>query len=229
MKEVKQGEIPEAANPSNSEVSEPFLRICAGAPAAVKDMQFALQKDEHGSYQKIPCEEVLPGFNLDDISAWRSLMIYMGGLTLDPDNPAKFSKIPNLVAAKRFGTAILERLGLYHSMKTALHSLTRTGNPMIVLAGYCHMMQQRDVMRDAFLKEEHHRDSIQWTILENPSLKSKAEYQVTKVRSLLIYNKSSCEANLYSRLIRQAMSISSLQIMRSSILSSSSRTSKSPI
>jgi hypothetical protein len=118
-------------------------------------------------------------------------MIYMGGLTFDSDDPLKFSKIPNLVAAKRFGFAILERLGLYHSMQIALHSLVRTGNPVDVLAGYCHMMQQRDVMRDSFSKnEEYHRDSIRWTILENPSLKPAAEYKVTKVRSLLIYNKS---------------------------------------
>jgi hypothetical protein len=59
--------MPEAANPQNSEVSEPFLRICAGAPAAVKDMQFALRKDEHGSYQKIPCEQVFRGFDLDQL------------------------------------------------------------------------------------------------------------------------------------------------------------------
>jgi hypothetical protein len=37
-------------------------------------------------------------------------MIYMGGLTFDSDDPSNFSKIPNLVAAKRFGSAILERL-----------------------------------------------------------------------------------------------------------------------
>jgi hypothetical protein len=118
-------------------------------------------------------------------------MIYMGGLTPDSDDPSNFSKIPNLVAAKRFGSAILQRLGMYDSMKAALDSLARTGNPMDVLAGYRHMMQQHDVIGDAFFKkEEDHRDIIQWTILENPSLKSTAEYQVTKVRSLLMYNKS---------------------------------------
>jgi hypothetical protein len=111
----------------------------------------------------------------------------MGGLTFDTDDPSNFAKIPNLVAAKRFGSAILERLSSYSSMKDALHSLAKTGNPMGVLAGYCHMMQQHDVNGDAFLKkEEHHRDIIQWTILENPSLKPRGEYRVTKVRSLLI-------------------------------------------
>jgi hypothetical protein len=118
-------------------------------------------------------------------------MIYMGGLTFDSDDPSNFSKIPNLIAAERFGSAILKRLGMYNSTKTALHRLARTGNPIDVLAGYCHMMQQRDVIGDAFLKEEHHRDSIWWTILENPSLKSTAEYKVTKVRSLLTYNNKS--------------------------------------
>src|SRR2546423_12079191 len=70
MKKVKLGERPQAANPPNSEVSEPFLRICAGALAAVKNMQFALRKDEHGSYQKIPCEQVLLGFNLDQLVSY---------------------------------------------------------------------------------------------------------------------------------------------------------------
>ena len=69
----------------------------------------------------------------------------MGGLTPDSDDPSHFLKIPNLVAAKRFGSAILERLGLYNSMKTALHRLAGTGNPIDVLIGYCHLMRQRDI------------------------------------------------------------------------------------
>jgi hypothetical protein len=60
------GEKPQIRNPPNTEVSELFLRSCAGAPAVVKDMQFALQK-EHDSYQKIPCDEVLRGFKLSDL------------------------------------------------------------------------------------------------------------------------------------------------------------------
>ena len=80
-------------------------------------------------------------------------MVYMGGLTFDSNDPSKLLKIPNLVAAKRFGSAILERLGLYSSMKSALHSLAGTGNPMDVLAGYCHLMRQCDVTGDAFNKE----------------------------------------------------------------------------
>jgi hypothetical protein len=60
------GENPEADDPPNSEFSEFFLQSCAGAPAAMKDIQFALQK-EHGSYQKIPCSQVLRGFKLSEL------------------------------------------------------------------------------------------------------------------------------------------------------------------
>src|SRR5271154_3050206 len=115
-------------------------------------------------------------------------MVYMGGLTFDLDDPSKFLKIPNLVAAKRFGLALLDRHGLYSSMKDALYTLARTGNPMDVLIGYCHLMRQRDIMGNAFIKnEEYHRDSIWVTILKNPAIKPMIEYQVGKVR-LLFYN-----------------------------------------
>ena len=110
----------------------------------------------------------------------------MGGLTFDSDDPSKFLKIPNLVAAKRIGLALLARYGLDVSMKNALYVLAGTGNPMKVLAGYCVLMRQRDVVGDAFTKtEEDHRDSIWVTILENPAIKPVAEYKVRKVRSLL--------------------------------------------
>lgn len=112
-------------------------------------------------------------------------MVYMGGLTPDSDDPSKFLKIPNLVAAKRFGSAILDRYGLRDSMKSALYDLAATGNPMGVLAGYCRLIRQRDIKGNAFLKsEEQHRDSISVTILENPAIKPAVEYEVKKVRSI---------------------------------------------
>ena len=114
-------------------------------------------------------------------------MVYMGGLTPDSDDPSNL-KIPNLIAAKRFGKALLDRYGLYKSMKDALYTLAGTGNPMDVLIGYYHLMRQRNVTRNAFRKnEEHHRDSIWITILENPAIKPVAKYQVRKVR-LLFHN-----------------------------------------
>ena len=110
----------------------------------------------------------------------------MGGLTFDSNNPSKFLKIPNLVAAKRFGSALLARHGLFSSMKEALYTLAGTGNPMDVLIGYCHLMRQQDVIGKAFQKtEENHRGIIWVTILENPVIIPTAEYQVRKVRLLL--------------------------------------------
>jgi len=111
----------------------------------------------------------------------------MGGLTFDSDDPSRFLKIPNLVAAKRFGHALLDRIGLYNSMKDALYTLAKTGNPKDLLAGYCRLMQERDVADHAFKKnEEHHRDSVRYAILENPAINPKAEYEVRKARSLPI-------------------------------------------
>ena len=111
----------------------------------------------------------------------------MGGLTFDPQDPSKFLKIPNLVATKRFGHALLSRVALYQSMTDALRFLPENGNIEDVLAGYRRLMQQYDVGNSAFRKtEENHRDSIWYTILENPALTPKAEYQVRKVRPLPI-------------------------------------------
>jgi hypothetical protein len=156
-------------------------------------------------------------------------MAYMGALTLDSDDPSKFLKIPNLVAAKRFGSALLARHGLHSSMKNALYTLAGNGNLMDVLTGYCHLMRQRDFIENAFKKtEENHRDSIWVTILENPAIKPAVEYQVRKVRLLLTLEY--VKLNLCSGgLMAQVLSISSLQITRTSTLSSSSRISKSPI
>jgi len=67
IQSVKLGETAPVNDPPNSEVSDHFLRIYAGAPAAVNNMQFALQKDEYGSYQKIPCEKVLSSFKLSEL------------------------------------------------------------------------------------------------------------------------------------------------------------------
>ena len=67
MYAVQQNKMPEIEDPPNSEVSEPFLQICAGAPAAAQDMQFALQKDEYGHFQKIPYNVVLPSFKLSKL------------------------------------------------------------------------------------------------------------------------------------------------------------------
>jgi|SRR5215469_6283850 len=82
-----------------------------------------------------------PDWREADRFAWQSLMVYMGGLTFDSAVPSKFLKIPNLVAAKWFGLALLDRLGSYQSMRDTLSTLAETGNSMDVLTGYCHLMR----------------------------------------------------------------------------------------
>ena len=54
-------------DPPNSEVSEQFLQKCARAPAAVEDMELALQKDEHGNHQRIQYHLVYHSFNLREL------------------------------------------------------------------------------------------------------------------------------------------------------------------
>ncbi|KIX01561.1 uncharacterized protein Z518_09287 [Rhinocladiella mackenziei CBS 650.93] len=192
LEEIRRRERPKAVEAPNSEVSEIFLEACAGAPRAANEIQLALQKDERGAYRRIPYDRVLRSFKLSelnlqaasegDISAWRSLMVYMGGLTFDMNDPSNSLKITNLIAAKRFGFALLDRLGLYRFVINAVHTLAETGNPNDVLAGYCHMMRECDIFEDAFLKEEgHHRDNIRWSILQNESIPSTLECQVTKL------------------------------------------------
>lgn len=191
LQAVRLREKPEAEDPPNSEVSEPFLQICATAPAAVNVMQLALQRDEHECYRKIPYKEVLYGFNLTelgtlasgngDVSAWRSLMVYMGGLTFDSHDPSKSLKITNRAAAKRFGYALLDLTGLYASGQSALYSLLKNGNIKPVLNAYIRLVRERDCGNLGFSKTEtDHHDSIWFTILENPAIKPNAEYEVRK-------------------------------------------------
>jgi hypothetical protein len=128
----------------------------------------------------------------------------MGGLTFDSAKPSKFLKIPNLIAAQRFGFALINQYGLYHTMQNALYVRADSGNLMDVLSGYCHLMQQRDIGRDAFTKtEEHHQDSILITILENPAIQPMVKSEVRKVRSLLIYYTSQHKADLNNSLQRE--------------------------
>jgi len=114
-------------------------------------------------------------------------MVYMGGLTFDSHDPSKLLKIPNRAAAKRFGYALLNRTGVYTSGKSALYSLLKNGNIKPVLNAYIRLVRERDCGNLGFSKTEtDHRDSIWFTILENPAIKPNAEYEVRKVSSPLI-------------------------------------------
>lgn len=67
LQALKRGRKPNIENPPNSEVSERFLQACAHAPAAVKDMQSALQMDEHGAFRKIACDPLLLSLTLPQL------------------------------------------------------------------------------------------------------------------------------------------------------------------
>ena len=111
-------------------------------------------------------------------------MIYAGGLTFDSEQPSRFLKIPNHVAARRFGKTVLDRLDIYDSMSTALRTLSATGALDRVLSGYLRLMRQHDVRDHAFEKSEaDHRDRL-WTVMfDNPALTASAEFKVEKVRT----------------------------------------------
>jgi len=110
-------------------------------------------------------------------------MVYAGGLTFDSEEPTKFLKIPNLVAAHRFGTAVLERLGILRTISAALGTLSTTGAPDQLLSGYLRLMRERDVGENAFdMSEGNHRDCLYAIMLDNPTITPHAEFKVKKVR-----------------------------------------------
>ncbi|KAF8247351.1 hypothetical protein K440DRAFT_303153 [Wilcoxina mikolae CBS 423.85] len=186
-------EKPNFANPSNLEVSEPFLDMCSGSPEAVGAMQFALQKEKDGNYNKISYNSILDNFKLEElctqatgkgkggVPAYQSLLVYMGGVTFDSKNPSTFLRIPNRVVATRFGMALLNRHELYWSMSQAVRFLSSTGDLRRVLSGYLRLMKQCDVARgESKMTEQFHRDSFWVTILDNPAISATVEYHVSK-------------------------------------------------
>ena len=118
-------------------------------------------------------------------SAWRSLMLYYGGLTFYPEDPAHNLIIPNAIAAKRIARAVLEKYGLRESFTAALESFLRDGNIRPVLSCYRDLMIQRDVgINDYKANETLHRDSFYFSLIRNHILCPEPEYQLTKVRQL---------------------------------------------
>jgi len=106
-------------------------------------------------------------------------MVYAGGLTFDSEDPSKFLKIPNLITAHRFGSALLDRLGIRTTISAALKTLATTGAPDQFLLGYLRLLRQRDVGEDALVKSERdHRDSLWAAVLNNPTLQAEAEFKV---------------------------------------------------
>ena len=109
-------------------------------------------------------------------------MIYFGGLTFHPEDPANYLKIPNKIAAKRIAEAVLEKYGLHESLNAALEFLNLNGEIQPVLSCYRDLMVQRDVGFSGFNKsEEIHRDSFHFSLLQNHLLQPRSEFKVVKV------------------------------------------------
>ncbi|KAF9385135.1 hypothetical protein BGX21_001137 [Mortierella sp. AD011] len=163
---------------SNSEVSEPALQILAASPIASSIISDSLSTPENHS---IPYEELVQSFRLTHLAsdivvskpAWLSYMLHIGGLTFD--RGTKQLRIPNLIAAERFGKAVMDRAGLRHEdVSLAFKNIVSTGDIGQALQLYRQTMCIRDVGTSDFLKkEEHHRDSFYYTLLGNshPSLR----------------------------------------------------------
>ncbi|KAG0636846.1 hypothetical protein HOY80DRAFT_1024181 [Tuber brumale] len=185
------------ANPPNSEVSEVFLKTCASSPAAIGAMESALTPPPHSSLDSRPHRNRLPyarlvnHFSLTDLrcdllndksEVWQSLLLYFGGFTFDKENPSQFLTIPNLIAARRFGTALLDHFGLLSTMEDAIRFLASHGKIEKVLGGYQELMAKRDVYDSGYaMKERDHRDSFYVYTLANHAWYSKPEYRITTV------------------------------------------------
>jgi len=130
------------------------------------------------------CPNILKNNTTKSKEAWLSLMRYAGGLTYAKEEPRKWLKIPNLVQVKRFAMAVLEHYQLQKTeIDVALKEIATTGDISKLLWCYETLMSQRDIGFSDFDKnEEHHRDSIYYTLLRNPLLQGHVEFKVMRVR-----------------------------------------------
>jgi hypothetical protein len=186
---LKEGTLPEARDPANSEVSRRFLRRFSASRFTVEDFETGLKRDEKGDFVPFKYDTLKKDFILTDLkrdversrSAWRSLMLCYGGFTFDPKDPAYNLKVTNFVAAERIASAVLEKYELRETLNTSLDRLDIDGNIRPVLECYRNVMVQRDVLESDFWKsEEIHRDSFYFSLLRNPSLRPQVEFQLTK-------------------------------------------------
>ncbi|KAI8344981.1 hypothetical protein B0O80DRAFT_38271 [Mortierella sp. GBAus27b] len=181
---------------TNSEVPEPALQILAASPVAntiISDSlgDRTLLSDTLEKHSILYEGGLLQSFRLTHLAseiatskpAWLSYMLHIGGLTFCGD--AKKLRIPNLVAAERFGNATLARLGLrLGDVDLAFQNIINTGNIRQALLLYRQMIWMRDVhVNDLKKTEEHHRDSFYVSFLGNchPTLrKLEIEAKITK-------------------------------------------------
>src|SRR6266480_842485 len=79
-------------------------------------------------------------------SAWRSLMIYFGGLTFSPQDPENYLRIPNKIAAKRIAEAVLKKYGLRDSPRRTSSRLTKTRRRDLLTRNLRNEKPRRDLL-----------------------------------------------------------------------------------
>jgi hypothetical protein len=188
LEDVMKGNMPNARDPMNSEVSQEFLRRFAASPGAIADFERGLKRDSMGNFVPFEYDKLKENFGLKDLErdlkrsqpGWRSMMLCHGALTFYPKDPAHYLKVPNLVAAERIAEAVLEKYELRDNLRSVLERLEIDGDIRPVLRCYRDLMVQRDVHVNDFQKsEEFHRDSFYFSLLHNAALRPHAEFQLT--------------------------------------------------
>ncbi|KAF9086459.1 hypothetical protein BGX27_003196, partial [Mortierella sp. AM989] len=170
---------------TNSEASEVSLRLLAASPVATRLLEDGLfSSNEQGKNMEdrtIPFGDIGQTFTLASLAgelakskaAWLSYMVHLGGLTFCVGKKAL--RIPNLVAAERFGSAILDRHNTsLEDVNGAFEVLINNGNIDKIFGLYARGMQEHDVGTNDFKKkEEDHCNSMRFTLLANihPSLR----------------------------------------------------------
>ncbi|KAG0013480.1 hypothetical protein BGZ82_002118 [Podila clonocystis] len=180
---------------TNSEASEESLRILAASPVATQLLEDGLlsggENGENVEERTIPFDDIGQTFTLASLAgelakskaAWLSYRVHLGGLTFCVGKNAL--RVPNLVAAKRFGSAILHRhQATLEDVNGAFRLLIDNGNIDRILGLYARGMQEHDVRTCDFKKkEEDHCNLMCFTLLANihPSLrKVGVETTITK-------------------------------------------------
>ena len=156
--------------PPNSEVNGGLLSVCAGSVYAVEDISGCFLRDSNGNYGKIPYSTIPLRFSLEGLyvadhdvcqPAWRSLMVYMGVPTFDPEDPSKFLKISNHISRARLGKDVIAFHKLKGHIAATLADLSRNGEAGGVPPAFQEIMQQTiRSPRDFKLTEADYRDRL---------------------------------------------------------------------
>ncbi|KAG0196040.1 hypothetical protein BGX28_000212 [Mortierella sp. GBA30] len=180
---------------TNSEVSELSLQLLAASPVATRLLEDGIfsggDQGKNVEERTIPFDNIGQTFTLANLAgelarskaAWLSYMVHFGGLTFCLGKKAL--RIPNLVAAERFGSAILHRHDAsLEDVNGAFKALIEDGYIDRIIGLYARGMQQHDVGAYDFQKKEvDHCNSMRFTLLANihPSLrKVDVETTITK-------------------------------------------------